>query len=117
VTEAPVASAAPATSAAPTASAAPVASAAPSASATQIAVPSSYPPLDTTCATDDDCTSTGMWGDCCGACEQKYANKAYVPRVQAYCAAHPAPQCPPMGCSWGMSKPQCRAGHCQAWKK
>jgi len=74
----------------------------------------SFPPIDDACKADSDCTTTGLFGTCCGNCEQRYANKDYVTRAQAYCAAHPAPSCPPMGCSWGMSAAKCIDGKCQA---
>lgn len=78
-------------------------------------MPSSFPAIDDTCAVDADCTSTGLWGDCCGHCEMRTSNTSYVARANRYCGAHPA-KCPPMACSWGMGKPVCKAGHCVAWK-
>ncbi len=101
-------------SAPPSASAA--ASAPPSASSTVAAVPTSHPVVDTTCTTDADCTTTSLWGSCCGACELRYANKTSSAQLEAFCRAHPPLKCPPMACSWGMAAPQCRAGKCQARK-
>lgn len=72
-----------------------------------------FPAIEAACATDDDCTTTGRWSTCCGVCEQKYASKAYVAKVEAYCTANPPEQCPPMGCSWGMAKVGCVDGVCR----
>ncbi|MBA3461611.1 MAG: hypothetical protein H0T46_16735 [Deltaproteobacteria bacterium] len=73
-----------------------------------------FPALETSCTTDADCTTTGRWSTCCGVCEQKYASKAYVAKVDAFCTANPAVQCPGMGCSWGMAKVRCVEGTCRA---
>lgn len=74
-----------------------------------------FPPVELACSSDADCTTTGQWKNCCGVCEEHYANKASVARIVAYCTAHPPKGCPPQACSWGMAKPQCRSGRCQAW--
>jgi hypothetical protein len=88
-----------------------VAAAASSSSST---APATFPPIDDACKADSDCTATGLFGTCCGNCEQRYANKDYVTRAQAYCSANPAPSCPPMGCSWALSPPKCIDARCQA---
>ena len=75
-----------------------------------------FPPIDDACTVDADCTTSGLFGTCCGNCEERYTNQAYVARARVYCARYPPPACPPMGCSWGMAKPQCVGGHCQARK-
>ena len=75
--------------------------------------PAAFPALETACATDADCTTTGRWSTCCGVCEQKYASKAYVAKVDAFCTANPPEQCPPMGCSWGMATVHCVEGVCR----
>ncbi len=90
---------------------APVAAPAPVPAA--LPVVAAFPPLDTTCAVDEDCTQTGRFSDCCGVCEQKYASKAYVEKVTAYCEANPPTGCPPMGCSWGMATVHCVEGTCR----
>jgi len=74
---------------------------------------SGFPALETRCVTDEDCTYTGRWSTCCGVCEQRYASKAYVAKVDAYCEANPPAQCPPSGCSWGMATVHCVEGVCR----
>src|ERR1043165_9440285 len=73
-----------------------------------------FPALATACKTDEDCTTTGRWSTCCGVCEQKYASKAYVAKVETYCTANPPEQCPPMGYSWGMASVGGVDGVCRA---
>jgi hypothetical protein len=97
----------------PTPTASTSSSAAPTASL--VPLPATFPAIDDACAVDADCTTTGLWGDCCGHCELRYSNTSYVTRATLHCGAHPA-KCPPMACSWAMAKPACRAGHCKAWK-
>lgn len=79
-----------------------------------VAAAAAFPTIETACTTDEDCTITGRWSTCCGVCEQKYASKAYVAKVDAFCEAHPASECPPMGCSWGMTPVGCVEGVCAA---
>ena len=76
-------------------------------------VVAAFPALETSCTTDADCITTGRWSTCCGVCEQKYASKAYVAKVETYCAANPPEECPPMGCSWGMAQVHCVEGTCR----
>lgn len=71
------------------------------------------PSLDDTCAGDSDCTLTGLYGTCCANCAEKYANKAYVARAQAYCGRNPPAQCPPMACSWLSTPPKCIERRCR----
>ncbi len=78
-----------------------------------VAAAAVFPALETACTTDEDCTTTGRWSTCCGVCEQKYAAKAYVAKVDAFCEANPPEQCPPMGCSWGMATVHCVEGVCR----
>ncbi len=80
----------------------------------QAVMVAAFPPLETACAADADCTTTGRFSACCGVCEQKYASKAYVEKVTAYCETNPPAQCPPMGCSWGMAEVHCVTGQCRA---
>ena len=88
---------------------------APSVLASAAPVAAAFPPIDDSCKTDTDCTSTGLFDTCCGHCERRYANNDYVKRANEHCAKHPANECPPLACSWTTSTPKCIDGKCQAW--
>lgn len=72
------------------------------------------PPMDRSCAVDDDCVLSALEvkdGRCCIGCLVDPTNKRWKEEAEDYCKDRYGPSCPKKRCGSALS-PKCRAGQC-----